>query len=144
MKPIQTELFPNMQKPAHKKLEHTPLEKGFMQDIMGYARRLDLACIHLQTYHENSFWVTCPCCGQRTLATCRKPVNTEYAGWPDILFVSAGIECKRQGMQPNELQIKTHERLRKQGVPVMVASPDNVKETEEFIYKMAKVLPNGL
>jgi hypothetical protein len=135
---IQTTLFPELEaKPVHKP-SPKPLEKGFMLQVMDYASKIGLPNIHVQTFHENSFWVTCSCCGQRTLATCRKPVNTDLAGWPDILFVSAGIECKREGFEPTELQIKTHERLKRQGVPVMTGSPENINEITKFIHNLTK------
>lgn len=135
---IQTTLFPELEVKPKRKPEPMPLEKGFMQDVMDYASKIGLPNVHLETYHENSFWVTCSCCGQRTLATCRKTINGEHSGYPDILFVSAGIECKRQGYEPTEQQVRTHEALRKQGVPVITVSPENASELHDFMQKMVK------
>jgi hypothetical protein len=110
-----------------------PLEKDFMQDVQHYAVSLSLPSIHVETFHQNSFMVQCPVCGNSTLATCRKAVNRHLAGYPDIIGVSWGIETKREGFEPSPLQVSTHEALRRQGVPVITVSPGNVSEAVNFL-----------
>ena len=116
---LQYDLFGDAPRTASK-LEPKPLEAAFMTDLMKMARSMGLECLHLQTYHENSFYSTCSACGHRDLVTCRKPVNAEYTGWPNIIGVRWAIETKRDGFEPTAAQINTHERLRHQGVPVVV------------------------
>jgi hypothetical protein len=138
MKPVQTELFPELETKPKRKPAHTPLEKNFMQGIMDYASKLGLPNLHVENYCGNSFYSVCECCGHKQLVTCRATNNKNLAGMPDILFVKAGIEVKRSGMQPNELQIRTHEKLKKQGIPVITVSPENTSELHDFMQKVAK------
>ena len=137
----QLELLPGTNEARSWKLKPAPRqdEERFMRQLQAAAVLLGFATIHLPTYHKNSFWVTCGRCGARVLATCRKPINGEYAGFPDILFISAGIECKRDRnargdpFEPSPLQTATHERLRRAGVPCLVVSPGNLSEAITFL-----------
>jgi hypothetical protein len=134
---IQTTLFPDIPRTAFKP-ERIPLEKDFMQDIQRYASSLNLPSVHIENYCGNSFNVACPVCGNSTLATCRKTLNKALVGYPDILGLSWAIETKRDGYEPTTLQVATHERLRRQGVPVMVCNPGNLPDAVRFLQKLAR------
>jgi hypothetical protein len=129
---LQTSLFGDLPRPVSKP-EPSLLEKDFMQDVQRLAASLCLPSIHVETFHQNSFMVQCPVCGNSTLATCRKAVNKHLANWPDLIIPKACIETKRTGYEPTPQQAAKHERLRRQGVPVLVVSQSNVGEAIKFL-----------
>ena len=136
---LQTTLFGDSLRPVHKPDHHEPLEKVFMQQVKELAEKMGLPAVHIENYCGNAFNVECPCCGNKTLAHCRKTLNKESAGLPDLLGLAWGIELKRHAnYEPSPLQTATHEKLRRQGVPVMVATPENVSEAVNFLKKQAQ------
>lgn len=143
MKPVQTELFPNMPKPKDKP-EHMFLEKSFMQDVMDYALKIGLSNLHVDYYCGNKFFVECPCCGNKTLAECHKSNNKENSGLPDIIGIAWGIELKRDRNQRGDayepsLRQKTQmEKLHDHGIPVIVGNPGNMVEIEKFLKSIHK------
>jgi hypothetical protein len=140
----QLTLFPDLVVEPRVQLKPMPeqSEKAFMVEVMTAAELIGLPSVHLQTYHENSFWVTCGQCGARVLATCRKPVNAEYAGWPDIIGVAWAVECKRNRnlngdpFLPSAEQRGRMDNLSAVGVPVLLANPARKQETIDFLRKI--------
>jgi hypothetical protein len=132
---IQTSLFPNIARPVLKP-EPAPLERDFMLEVQHYATSLDLPSIHVGTYCGNAFNVECPCCGNKTLAHCRKTINRHLAGYPDLIGLAWGIETKRQGFEPDPRQVAVHEKLRRAGIPVIVVNPGNVAEALHFLNEL--------
>jgi hypothetical protein len=130
---LQTTLFPDLDTRTVIKPEPGPLEKDFMRDVQRYAASLGLPSIHIEYFCGNKFFVECPCCGTKVLAHCRKSNNKENAGLPDLLFLKACIEVKRDGFEPSPLQVSTHEALQRQGVLVITVSPGSVSEAMEFL-----------
>lgn len=130
---LQTSLFPDLREPATKP-EPGPLENDFMAEVKRYAASLGLPSIHIETYCGNAFNVECPVCGNKTLATCRKTLNKEAAGLPDLLGIAWGLELKRHASyEPSPLQAARHAALRRAGVPVMVVHPGNINEAIDFL-----------
>ena len=135
---LQTSLFPDPRRSALKP-EPGPLEADFMAEVKRYAASLGLPSLHVETYCGNAFNVECPICGNKTLAHCRKTLNKENAGLPDLLGIAWGVELKRAASyEPSPLQAATHAALRRAGVPCMVASPGNVSEAMEFLKNLSK------
>ena len=135
---MQTSLFPDLRGPALKP-EPVPLEADFMAEVKRYAASLGLPSIHVETYCGNAFNVECPVCGNRTLAHCRKTLNKENAGLPDLLGIAWGIEMKRHAnYEPSPLQAATHAALCRAGVPCMVVHPGNMPEAINFLKNIQK------
>lgn len=134
---LQTNLFLDTPGPVLKPAP-APLERDFMREVQRYAASLGLPSVHIENYCGNAFNVVCPCCGHSTLAHCRKTLNRDLAGYPDLIGVSWGIETKRAGFEPSPLQLQVHDRLRKQGVPVIVSTPENTSELNRFLTELSK------
>lgn len=129
---LQTTLFPDL--PRRVSItEPGPLERDFMRDVQRLAGNMGLSSIHVENYCGNAFYSVCSHCGHRDLVTCRATNNKHLAGYPDIIGVSYGIETKRDGFEPSEVQVAVHERLRRQGVPVITISPGNQAQAMEFL-----------
>jgi hypothetical protein len=119
-------------------------EAAFMRSLQDAARLLGIVTVHLQTFCNNHFYVTCPACKRPILAHCKAHTNAEYAGYPDLLIVRAGIECKvdrnqrGEPCEPSPVQLATHGRLRAANVPVAIISPGNVQEGIDFLRNLTR------
>jgi len=140
---FQTSLFPELPRPALKP-EPAPLEKDFMRQVKDLAEKMGLPSVHIENYCGNKFFVECPICGNKTLATCRKRNNTGNAGTPDLIGIEWAIELKRdrnqrgEAFEPSIRQKSQMEKLSGLGVPVMVASPGNINEAINFLKNIQK------
>lgn len=119
-------------------------EKKFMEGLQQAAALLGLPSVHISYYCGNKFYVRCSHCGHMELATCHKRNNQENAGQPDLIGIAWGIETKRDKnlrgdpFEPDERQVRTHDALRRKGVPVLVAHPGNLQEAISFLQKLSK------
>jgi hypothetical protein len=143
---VQLELLPGTNTATSYRLKAPPKqdEEKLMRQLQEAAALLGLVTVHLQTFCNNHFYVTCPACKRPILAHCKAHPNAEYAGMPDILVVSAAVEVKRDRNQagdpfePTARQTAAHEALRRRGIPVMVVSPGNLQEAVQFLQRLSK------
>jgi beta-phosphoglucomutase-like phosphatase (HAD superfamily) len=93
-----------------------------MSEIMHAARSMGLIAVHIETF--------CP--------RCRMQFNRHLAGLPDVLFISAGLEIKRNdSYEPSPGQQRVIERLEHAGVPCAVVSPGSEAAALEFLKSIA-------
>jgi hypothetical protein len=115
-----------------------------MRSLKQAAALLGLPSVHISYYCGNRFYVRCTHCGHLELATCNKRNNQENAGLPDLCGIRWGIETKRDrnqagdAFEPDDRQTAAHAALRRQGVPVMVCSPGNLKEAIGFLQQLSR------